>query len=104
MNCELAETTIHGYFDGELDAVRSAEFEQHVEHCAQCQAALEGMGSLRMQLHHSDFYQRASPDLREKSSQADRARDKQDWSFTGDFLGKNGSFFRPSALWPRQQH
>jgi anti-sigma factor RsiW len=31
MNCELVETTIHGYFDGELDAVRSAEFEHHLE-------------------------------------------------------------------------
>jgi anti-sigma factor RsiW len=66
MNCELADTTIHGYFDGELDAVRSAEFEQHAEGCPQCQAALEGMESLRMQLQQSDLYERASPELREK--------------------------------------
>jgi anti-sigma factor RsiW len=66
MNCELAETTIHGYFDGELDAVRSAEFERHLEHCPQCQAALEGIESLRMQLQQSDLYQHASPELREK--------------------------------------
>jgi anti-sigma factor RsiW len=66
MNCELAETTIHGYFDGELDAVRSAEFERHLEHCPQCQAALEGIESLRMQLQQSDLYEHASPELREK--------------------------------------
>lgn len=66
MNCELAETTIHGYFDGEMDAVRSAEFERHVEHCPQCQAALEGMGSLRMQLQQSDLYEHASPELRKR--------------------------------------
>jgi anti-sigma factor RsiW len=66
MNCELAETTIHGYFDGELDAVRSAEFEQHLERCSQCQAALEGIDSLRMQLQQSDLYEHASPELREK--------------------------------------
>lgn len=66
MNCELAVTTIHGYFDGELDAVRSAEFERHLEHCPQCQAALEGIESLRMQLQQSNFYEHASPELREK--------------------------------------
>ena len=65
MNCELAETTIHGYFDGELDAVRSAEFERHVENCGRCQAVLEGLQSLRMQLQQSDLYERASSDLRE---------------------------------------
>jgi anti-sigma factor RsiW len=66
MNCELAETTIHGYFDGELDAVRSVEFERHLEHCPQCQAALEGIDSLRTQLRQSDLYEHASPELREK--------------------------------------
>src|SRR3954463_5797131 len=66
MNCELAETTIHGYFDGELEAVRSAEFERHVENCARCQAVLEGLDSLRTQLQQSDLYERASSDLREK--------------------------------------
>jgi anti-sigma factor RsiW len=63
MNCGLAENTIHGYFDGELDAVRSAEFERHLEHCSQCQAVLEGMGSLRTQLQQSDLYHYASPEL-----------------------------------------
>jgi anti-sigma factor RsiW len=66
MNCELAQTTIHGYFDGELDAVRSAEFERHLEHCAQCQSVLEGIESLHMQLQQSDLYEHASPQLREK--------------------------------------
>jgi anti-sigma factor RsiW len=66
MNCELAETTIHGYFDGELDAVRSAEFERHLEHCPQCQAALERVDSLRVQLQQNDLHEHASPELREK--------------------------------------
>jgi anti-sigma factor RsiW len=66
LNCELAQTTIHGYFDGELDAVRSAEFERHLEHCAECQAVLEGIESLHTQLQQSDLYEHASPQLREK--------------------------------------
>jgi anti-sigma factor RsiW len=66
MNCELVETTIHGYFDGELDAVRSAEFEHHLESCDRCQAVLEGLESLCTQLQQSNLYERASSDLREK--------------------------------------
>jgi anti-sigma factor RsiW len=66
VNCELAVTTIHGYFDGELDAVRSAEFERHLENCAECQAALEGIESLRMQIQQSNLYEHASSELREK--------------------------------------
>ena len=66
MNCELAQTTIHGYFDGELDAVRSAEFERHLEHCAECQVALEDIESLHTQLQQGGLYEHASPQLREK--------------------------------------
>lgn len=66
MNCELAETTIHGYFDGELDAVRSAEFEQHLEHCSRCQAVLEGLDSLRTKIQQGNLYGPASPELRER--------------------------------------
>jgi anti-sigma factor RsiW len=66
MNCELAQTTIHGYFDGELDAVRSAEFERHLEHCAECQSVLEGIESLHTQLQHSDLYEQASPELHDR--------------------------------------
>lgn len=66
MSCELAHRTIHGYFDAELDAVRAAEFEHHLETCAECQAALEQMESLRQQLRDSDLYERASPHFREQ--------------------------------------
>ena len=66
MNCELAQTTIHGYFDGELDAVRSTEFEGHLQHCAECQVALEGIESLRTQIKESELYEHASPQLRDR--------------------------------------
>jgi hypothetical protein len=38
---EFAQTTVQGYFDGELDAMGSAEFERHLETCAECQAELK---------------------------------------------------------------
>jgi anti-sigma factor RsiW len=66
LNCELARTTVHGYFDGELDAVRSAEFERHLESCLQCQAELKDIESLRALLRESNLYEHASPQFRER--------------------------------------
>ena len=90
MNCELADTTVHGYFDGELDAERSAEFERHLERCAQCQAALEGIESLSKRLQQASLYEPASAALRERihqqlGSRTDAAR-RQPWSFKAWFL------------------
>ena len=66
MSCELAQTTVHGYFDGELDAVRAAEFERHLETCRECQALVEQMESLRTRFRQADLYEQASPQLRER--------------------------------------
>jgi anti-sigma factor RsiW len=66
MNCELSATTLQGYFDGELDAVRAAEFEKHMASCANCQASLKGLRSLRVGLQNADLYQGASIRLRSK--------------------------------------
>ena len=66
MNCELAKATVHGYFDGELDALRSAEFEPHLEKCVKCQNELKGIESLRATLRHSQLYEQASSELRER--------------------------------------
>jgi anti-sigma factor RsiW len=66
LNCELSRTTVHGYFDGELDAVRSAEFERHLESCLQCQAELKDNESLRALVHESNLYEPASQQFRER--------------------------------------
>jgi len=66
LNCELTKTTVHGYFDGELDAVRSTEFESHLESCLECQAELKEIESLRALLHNSNLYEHASPQFRER--------------------------------------
>jgi anti-sigma factor RsiW len=62
----LARATIHGYFDGELDAVRSSEFERHLETCVECQQELQKIESLSTALRRGDLYERASHDLRAK--------------------------------------
>jgi anti-sigma factor RsiW len=63
VSCDQSRTTIHGYMDGELDAVRALEFERHLEGCADCLAALEATQSLRNRLQQHDLYERASPEL-----------------------------------------
>jgi anti-sigma factor RsiW len=63
MNCEFAQTTVHAYFDSELDALRSADFEAHAEICVECEAELKAIGALRTQLQESDLFEEASPQL-----------------------------------------
>ena len=66
MSCAFAHSTVHGYFDGELDAVRAAEFERHLESCSDCQQSLAGMESLRGRLQQADLYEHASAPFREQ--------------------------------------
>lgn len=63
MKCELARTTVHAYFDGELDAIRSAEFEAHADVCPECGDRLRALGALRKQIRESDLLEQASPQL-----------------------------------------
>ena len=66
MTCDLTQTTLHGYCDGELDAVRAAEFERHLEDCRECRTSLEETQALRSRLRQSDLYERTSLQLRQK--------------------------------------
>ena len=66
MTCEFSRTTLHGYIDGELDAVRAAEFEHHLEGCARCREVREELESLRTQLREAGLYEYAPGGLRER--------------------------------------
>ncbi len=66
MTCDLTQTTLHGYHDGELDAVRAAEFERHLEHCLECRTSLEDVQALGSRLHQNDLYERSSTELRQR--------------------------------------
>jgi anti-sigma factor RsiW len=63
LNCEFAQTTVHAYFDGELDALRSADFEDHLEICAECNAELKQISALHKRLQESDLFEQASAQL-----------------------------------------
>ena len=83
MNCEFAQTTVHAYFDGELDALRAVDFEDHLEICSECNAELTEIGALSRQLHESALFQPATPQL------LNRVRKKiaQQTAQTGDHSG-----------------
>jgi len=66
MKCELSETLLHGYVDGELDAAGAVHFERHLESCAECAGALAREQILRQTLQSSSLYERAPHSLRQR--------------------------------------
>jgi anti-sigma factor RsiW len=64
VNCELTNSVLHGYFDGELDAARAADFERHLLSCPQCVAALEVQEASRSSFQRAGLYERAPDSLR----------------------------------------
>lgn len=66
MTCDLTKTTLHGYYDGELDAVRAAEFEVHLKDCSECRISLAEIRALGIRLQTNDLYERSSPQLRQR--------------------------------------
>ena len=65
MACEQSQQQLHGYFDGELDALSAAAFEKHLESCADCQRVLAAEQALRTSLQNAELYQRAPGSLRQ---------------------------------------
>lgn len=63
MSCSEAQW-LHGYFDGEVDAVRAAEFEAHLQGCPACAQTLAAQQGLRHALGAADLYAKAPASLR----------------------------------------
>jgi mycothiol system anti-sigma-R factor len=66
MSCDFSTTLLHAYLDGELDAMRAAEFERHLENCRDCTATLGAAESLRSSLQRAQLYETAPVGLRKK--------------------------------------
>jgi anti-sigma factor RsiW len=64
MSCEFAQTRLHAYLDGELDAAGSADFNQHLQRCPICAAAWHEEEKLRQALQQSRLYSRAPAGLK----------------------------------------
>ncbi len=66
MACESSRLVAHAYLDGELDAVRSVEFESHLETCAECLAVVDAWQPVRSGMQQAGLREPASPELRAK--------------------------------------
>ena len=66
MSCELTQSVLHGYLDGELDAARAADFERHLVGCHQCASALEVQEALRSSIQRAGLYEPAPAAFRRK--------------------------------------
>ena len=66
MSCERTSSTLHAYFDGELDAAGAAEFERHLKSCPDCAGVLAAQRALRSSFKTSSLRERAPETLRRK--------------------------------------
>ena len=64
MTCKDLGDQLHGYLDNELDAAGAADFERHVDSCAQCSDDLRAERTLRESLASARLYERAPASLR----------------------------------------
>jgi len=64
--CENDERLLHGYLDGELDLVRSIEFEEHLKTCPHCAHELRDQQAMRDALRAAHLYERAPESLRSR--------------------------------------
>jgi anti-sigma factor RsiW len=64
--CPDKSRLLHAYFDGELDAASSVEFEEHLKTCPACAAELRAHQALRQSLRAADLYDRAPESLRNR--------------------------------------
>ena len=64
MPCDQAHNQLHGYLDGELDALSAASFEKHLETCPDCKQTLAAEESLHQSIQKASLYERAPESLR----------------------------------------
>jgi anti-sigma factor RsiW len=62
--CQGDGRLLEGYFDGELDLVRTVEFEEHLKTCPDCAGELREQQVMRQSLRSSNLYERAPESLR----------------------------------------
>jgi mycothiol system anti-sigma-R factor len=81
LNCTDIQAAIHGYIDGELDAVRNLEIEQHLQQCAVCAQAYEADQALRRVISGNAQYFPAPADLRKRIQSSIRQVGKSELIF-----------------------
>jgi mycothiol system anti-sigma-R factor len=62
--CDQTQNQLHGYLDGELDALSAASFEKHLETCPDCKRSLAAEEALHQSIQKANLYERAPESLR----------------------------------------
>jgi anti-sigma factor RsiW len=89
MNCEQARALKHAYADGEADALRLVEIEEHLLHCPTCCRAAENLQTLRSALRTDALYYKAPAALKTHVRAALRAETRKapgGWAFSWAWL------------------
>jgi len=86
---------VQAYFDGELDALSSADVERHAEACAECRELLKDLEQVRSALRQVSSYATTPPALRARIMQA------LDGESAGprSLAGKELADWRPRTFW-----
>ena len=66
MHCQKALEMIHSYIDRELDEPHTAEVEQHLEQCPECNVNYQEQIDLRSALQDDSFYYRAPAEFKDR--------------------------------------
>ena len=75
MNCQEMTTLLHGYFDGELDLLRSLETERHFKECAACLRRYQDLAVFRWQCVEGPVQQLLVGPLQQGGVRRGRGRD-----------------------------
>ncbi len=93
MSCQHADGLVNAYVDGELDFVRTLEFEDHLKGCAECRTAIHEYDALRQSIKTDGVYFEAPESLEHRIRKQLRT--------TGARESKNrySKFLMPGGLW-----
>jgi anti-sigma factor RsiW len=75
--CEQTQSVAHAYLDGELDALRSAEFERHLDTCEECASAVASWDEVRSGIHRAGLREIAPTGLKQSVYAATRPMQNQ---------------------------
>ena len=76
MDCTNAQTLLDGYLDGELDALRNLEIEEHLHGCAHCSQSYSDRQVIRAGLKTDSFYFNAPAGLHKRIQRSVRQASK----------------------------
>ena len=83
MNCRDLQSLLTGYFDGELDLVRSLEIEQHLEDCAACSQEHRNLQAVRSAIQSGALYFKPPAGLQKRIQKSVREANKAELESPG---------------------